>query len=259
MLGNSLAPLLSAERGTESLALAIIDRQTGLTPAKALQSPQLSALAAVAPGDTAEALGNLITFTASQFNVVRNLTEVQVALLANDLLERYWHWKIDEFVYLCREAIAGRWGKAYDRIDPPTVHSWCLAYAEVRDALLADAAQLEAKQHKQAEKTTTRFANEQEVRRYLEQLSDAELEYGIAYYGRHPEEPQADVKAQLAAETLLDRKRLALLRSVVLSEDSTYAEEVSEEEYRRFRAEYVANRAQQANEAEQQDPEASAA
>lgn len=256
--------MLSAERGSQALALAIVDRQRGLTPAKALQSPQLSALVRVAPGDAAEALGNLITFTASQFNVVRNLTEVQVALLANDLLERYWFWKLDEFTYLCREAIAGRWGKAYDRIDPPTVHEWCLAYAAVRDQLLAEVTEQEAKAHKLAEqaKQPRRADNEHAFRAVLDTKTDEELQRGIRYYEANPHLPHAKLKAELAAEVLLDRKRLQLLKSVVEQPTDSGGfvrhEEASEEEYLQYRAAWVAERARQAAEDEQQ-PEAPAA
>lgn len=123
--------------------------QRGLTPAKALTSPQVSTLHHADPGGLAEALGNLLTFTALQFNVVRNLTDLQIQLLAADLPSRYWHWRIQEFIYVMREAVAGRWGKIYDRLDPPTVYDWCAAYATTEQAqAIADAAEYRAANHK---------------------------------------------------------------------------------------------------------------
>jgi hypothetical protein len=128
---------------------AVVALQRGLTPAKALTSPQLSTLHRADPGGLGEALGNLLTFTALQFNVVRNLTDLQIQLLATDLPSRYWHWRIQEFVYVMREAVAGKWGKVYDRLDPPTVYDWCNAYAAEEQArAISDAAEKKAAEYK---------------------------------------------------------------------------------------------------------------
>jgi len=238
--------LLSAERGSTELALAIVDRQRGLTPAKALESPQLSALSRHAPGDAAEALGNLLIFTSAQFNVPRNLSDVQVALLVNDLLARYWHWRFDEFVYLCREAIAGRWGCHYATVDAPTVHSWCVAYAEVRDAEVEHAAEQQRLATQRAERQVgpSRADDEQAFRRHLESLSDEQLQQGIAYYQHYADAPHAALRVELAAEVLLDRKRLYLLQSVLEQptdqQGCVHYEEASEDAYRRHRAAWVA-------------------
>lgn len=131
---------------------AVVVLQRGLTPAKALASPQVSVLHHSDPGGLASALANLLTFTAQQFNVVRNLTDGQIELLAADLPSRYWHWRIEEFVYVCREAVAGKWGKVFDRLDPPTVHEWCAAYAAEEQAYaISQAAEQRATAHKQQE------------------------------------------------------------------------------------------------------------
>ncbi len=195
-------------------------------------------------------MSNLLTFAAAQFNVPRNLSDVQVALLVDDLLERYWHWRFDEFVYLCREAIAGRWGCHYATIDAPTVHSWCLAYAEVREAELERAAEQEHKARRLAENAAgpARAANEQAFRRHLETLSDEDLQTGIAFYEAHFDEPHAALKSELAAAVLLDRKRLALLKAVMLPDGHAHAEEISEAEYQAFKARWAA--AQQVRPAE---------
>ena len=229
------------------LALAIADRQTGLSVARALESAQVSVLNREAPGDVAEALGNVLTFYAQYFNVVRNLTDVQITLLVPDLLERYWHWHFDEFLLVLKEGVAGRWGKVYDRIDPPTVHEWCRAYDEIRGAELERQAQQQAKQHLLAERTTApkRYDNEHEFRGHLETFTDEQLRQGIAWYEQHPEDPFSEIKLRLACEVLLDRKRLELLKAVVAkaNDGGTYAREASEEEYQRFKASFVAERA----------------
>lgn len=229
------------------LALAISDRQTGLSIARALESPQVSVLSREAPGEIAEALGNVLTFYAQYFNVVRNITDVQIMLLVPDLLERYWNWHFDEFLVVLKEGVAGRWGKAYDRLDPATVHEWCRQYDEVRGAELERQAQREVKQHVLAERTTApkRYDNEHAFRSHLETLTDEELRKGIAWYEQHPEDEFAEVKLRLAGEVLLDRKRLELLKAVLRkgSDADTYAREASEEEYQRFRNSFIAERA----------------
>lgn len=186
---------------------SVMALQRGLTPAKAQQSPQLSRLRREAPGDLAEALGNLLTFTAQQFNVVRNLTDMQVMLLVGDLTERYWRWKLDEFAYVFREAVAGRWGKVYDRLDPPTVQEWCAAYDAERQEQIAVQAESEAAKLKAAEKDTA--APSDMARAYLkarmETLSDEDLDKGMMYYKANASLPDAALKFDLAAEILAHR------------------------------------------------------
>ncbi|GAB3293952.1 hypothetical protein GCM10027348_14380 [Hymenobacter tenuis] len=212
-----------------------------------MQSLQVSVLNREAPGALAEALGNVLTFFAQYFNVVRNLTDVQIGLLVPDLLERYWHWRFDEFLYVLREGVAGRWGKVYDRLDPATIHEWCRHYDDqVRGIELERQAQKEARERKLAELPATprRYDNEHEVRQHLETLTDDQLRKGIAYYDQHPEEPFAEIKAELAAQVLLDRKKLELLKAVLgkASDAGTYAREASEEEYQKFKSSFVAER-----------------
>ncbi|GAB3303534.1 hypothetical protein [Hymenobacter tenuis] len=197
---------------SRSLALSIADKQSGLTPALARQSPQVSALRRAAPGDAAEALANLLTFTAHLFNVVRNLSEVQITLLAQDLMERYWHWKFDEFIYVFREATAGRWGKVYDRLDAGTVHEWCKAYEiEVQQPLLEKQALNESAKFKQLEQGAALNENMNRVytKHALLTRTNEELEAGIDYYWRHLDAPGADMKIELANEILEERAAAA--------------------------------------------------
>lgn len=187
---------------------SVMALQRGLTPSKAQLSPQLSRLRKEAPGDLAEALGNLLTFTAQQFNVVRNLTDMQVMLLVGDLTERYWRWKLNEFAYVFREAVAGRWGKVYDRLDPPTVQEWCAAYDAERQEQVAMQAESEAAKLKAAEKQSgppLEMAVAY-LRARLEALPDEDLQAGFHYYQANPGKPDAAVKCQLAASILSERE-----------------------------------------------------
>lgn len=151
---------------------AVVVLQRGLTPAKCLDSPQVGVLQRADPGGLAEALGNLLTFTALQFNVVRNLSDLQIQLLATDLPSRYYHWRIQEFVYVMREAVAGKWGRIYDRLDPPTVYDWCSAYAaEEQAAAIAHAAEQRAAAYKEQAALSQRDASTMH-RLYLRQQLD---------------------------------------------------------------------------------------
>jgi hypothetical protein len=161
----------------------------------------------LAPDDVAEALSTLLVFTAQQFNCVRNLTDLQIMLLANDLPARYWHWRIDEFAYVLKEAVAGRWGKIYDRLDPPTVQEWCAAYdAERQEAVSAESESTAAKL-KASEKNTAPPLDMSKayLRARLEALSDEDLDAGMTHYKQNPHLPDARLKLELAAEVLAAR------------------------------------------------------
>lgn len=217
-----------------SVALSILAQQQGLTPAKARLSPQVSALRKADEDGVAEALSNLLIFTAAQFNCVRNLTDTQIMLLSQDLPVRYWHWRIDEFAYVFREAAAGRWGKVYDRLDPPTVQEWCATYeTQVRGEQVAAEAESRAAGYKAAEADTgppTDMARAY-LRAQLETKPDEELQAGISYYLRHSDAPAAGLKKQLAEAVLADREK---------ARQAGPSTEQAEAGYQRFKADFIA-------------------
>jgi hypothetical protein len=207
---HSLAPLLNAP-GSTALTLAIIDSWRKLTPALARQSPQVSALSTEAAGDTAEALGNLLTFAAAQFNVGKNLSDVQIAILASEMLRIYWHWRFDEFAFVLREAVAGRYGTTYDRVDAATVHGWCATYEASRNLLEAEQAEHEVRLYKNPKPTPSPLASEPgytELRAKIEAMSDAELMKGGSYYASL-DSPTAEQVLKLAVATEVWGERMA--------------------------------------------------
>jgi hypothetical protein len=212
--------LSNAPAGERTVAL--IQQWRRLTPASAQQAPQVSALEAVAPGDVAEALGNLLTFAAAQFNVGKNLTDVQIALLASEMLRLYWHWRFDEFSFVLREAVAGRYGTTYDRIDAPTVHEWCAKYEADRNATQAHHAEQEARAYKQAEQQAPRSelathpefgAEYQGVRAQLEALSDGELNATWRHY-LTAQRAENKFIAAVATEVVNERRKAHYLRQL---------------------------------------------
>lgn len=192
---------------------ALLDRQRGLTPALARLSPQVSGLASQEESavDAVKALTNALLFTAHQFNVVRNMAELQMGILADELLERYWFWRFDEFLYVLREGIAQTWGKTYDRLDPPTVHEWCRAYQELRDMQVEHEATRQAQDYKKAEGklSVSPLASEPgyaPIRAKIDAMSDAELMRGGSYYASLDQPtPEEALKLAVATEVWQER------------------------------------------------------
>ncbi|TGE05592.1 hypothetical protein [Hymenobacter fodinae] len=195
-----------------ALALRLARRQGALTPEIARTSPQISGLSRQAPEATSEALSNLLTFAAAQLNVVRNLTNVQIALLTMDLMKRYYYWRLDEFIVMLREGIAGRLGeknRILDRFDAQVVGQWCIAYEE---QIQAGVMETDAKNQlaSYAAIESGRALNNDMFRAYtrlaLETRTDEELQEGIAWFERHPEAPEAALKIEVAREVVASRQ-----------------------------------------------------
>ena len=217
--------MLAGDSDSEAVALALLDKQRGLTPTKAQLSPQVSGLTKTEEGAVAasQALTNALLFTAHQFNVVRNLTDLQMACLAEDLLALYWDWRFDEFIYVLREGVRQNWGKTYDRLDPPTMHEWCKAYAAAR------AVQIEAESyqaHQAQKKAATQplrseLAGEpgyQAIRAKIEALDDDALYAGGCHYASIEDPtPEQALKLAVASEVWRERQASAELRQLANS------------------------------------------
>jgi len=158
-----------------------------------------------------KALTNALMFTAHQFNVVRNMSDLQMAFLAEDLLSLYWDWRFDEFLYVLREGVRQSWGKTYDRFDPPTMHEWCRAYVAARTVQLDQ----EAYQTHQGFKKTELLPpkppyNSQAyyaLRAALDKLSNQELVDGEAWYEcRATRTEEQEFKLFVAKELVNERR-----------------------------------------------------
>lgn len=153
-------------------------------------------------------------FTAHQFNVVRNMSDMQMAFLAEDLLSLYWDWRFDEFLLVLREGVRQNWGKTYDRLDPPTMHEWCKAYQAARTLQIEN----EAFQAHQALKKAEALPVKSELRQHpqfgadypdaraqLDKLSDADLAATLQAYRKGQAADQQFI-ADVAQEVLNDRR-----------------------------------------------------
>lgn len=222
MAGQWLASLLSTTEPAQRTR-AIIRKWRELTPALARASVQVSALTAAARGDAAEALGNLLTFAASQFNVGKNLNDVQIAVLAGQLLRDYWHWRFDEFALVLREAVAGRYGTTYDRVDAPTVNGWCQLYEAQRNALEADATEQQVLAWKRSQPNPSPLAADAAfggdyggAREQLEALSDGHLVATGRHY-RQQAGAEAAFICAVALEVYQERQAARKLRELLAS------------------------------------------
>lgn len=243
--------MTSTTEDENALGLAILRKWRGLSPATARLSAQVSALTKADRKTTVQALANLLTFAAGQFNVGKNLTDVQTAILARDLLDTYWHYRFDEFAFVLREAVRGRYGTSYDRVDAPTVHGWCLRYEADRAELLTDEAEQQARQFKLFEQgkaqlpATAPSAAVQALRAKIEQMDNQTLANGLAYYEGLPA-PTAEeqLKLEVAREVVGERKAAYYLAQLAArfpagSQAETSSEQLRrEQEFQRVKAEY---------------------
>ena len=214
------------------MGLSIFAKQLGLTPAKARQSSQVSGLRKADEDGVAEAVGNLLIYLAQQFNVVRNLTNTQVLILSQELPARYWRWCIDEFAYVVKEAIAGTWGKVYDRLDPPTVLEWCAAYDTERSEQLAAEAESKAAAYKAKEAESGPPADM--ARAYLRLRLELETDEGLRSVIRQAlHQPGLALHKQMAESILATREMAKAVGP---------PPEKKEADYLRYKADYIANK-----------------
>ncbi len=251
-----LAPLLAGDSTSQEVALAILDKQRGLTPAKAQEAPQVSALTRTEEGAiaTSQALTNALLFTAAQFNVVRNMSDLQMAFLAEGLLELYWDWRFDEFLYVLREGVRQNWGKTYDRLDPPTMYEWCKAYLDARTIQIENDAFQAHQARKKFEKQPTKselwqhpeFGSDYpDARAQLELLTDADLLATCQAY-RAGQGTDQQFIADVAQEVINERRAahyLARIGQAILGDEKQYATYAVEIESERRQREKAENRA----------------
>ena len=217
------------------MSLSIFAKQLGLTPTKARQSLQVAGLRKADEDGVAEAVGNLLIYLAQQFNVVRNLTNTQVLILSQELPRRYWRWHIDEFNYVIKEAIAGTWGKVYDRLDPPTVFEWFATYDSERSEQLAAEAESRAAAFKAAEADSGPPTDM--TRAYLRLRLELETDEGLRSVIRQalhqPDQPGLALHKQLAESILATRE---------MAKATGPPSEEKEADYLRYKADYIANK-----------------
>ncbi len=100
-----------------------------MTPALALASgEQLSLLRQRDKPALLKALSLLITQLGGSFNVGKNMDTLQVYECATLLAEKHWYLRLEEFVYVFKQAKLGKYGKVYDRLDVQVISEWLTTY-----------------------------------------------------------------------------------------------------------------------------------
>ena len=100
-----------------------------MTPALALSSgEQLSVLGKQDKNVLLKALSALITQLRQSLNLGKNLDTLQVYECASLLIEKYWYFRLEEFVYVFKQVKLGKYGKVYDRLDVQVISEWLHLY-----------------------------------------------------------------------------------------------------------------------------------
>lgn len=219
-----------------------------VSPATAMNGPQLSAIRRADPQVPVQAVARLLGYVDGMFNFAehKKLNTLQASMLANDIAQRYWQLKFDEVVYVLREGANGRY-HTFDRIDPGVIHGWFNEYLAERDELV------EALAHNQmiAEKRESELANtntaellnglpqseaapkidvhREYLKKRIEAYGDEELQHGVTYYGNRRHLEDAELKSELCQEVLTERaerlaKTQAALKAKVRETLNRYAE-----------------------------------
>jgi hypothetical protein len=111
------------------LGTQLLEQQAAMTPALALTSgEQLSRLRQRDKPALLKALSLLITQLGNSFNVGKNVDTLQVYECATLLAEKYWYLRLEEFVYVFKQARLGKYGKVYDRLDVQVISEWLTTY-----------------------------------------------------------------------------------------------------------------------------------
>jgi hypothetical protein len=114
---------------------------------------QLSRIRKENPETGEDAIAALLDITLAQFNLPRIMDGGQIALLAEDILRRYPLVKFEELVYICREAITGKYSRGekgfFGGISAFHIHGWINDYLQgEREQYLETASFEAAKEHR---------------------------------------------------------------------------------------------------------------
>lgn len=97
------------------------------------QGTQLLKLSKANKGAAMKIISGLIMRQRDLFNLRNTLTDVQVAILSNDLLEVFAYETLEDAVMMLKLARQGKLGEIYQRLDSETIfQKWVPAYLELK-------------------------------------------------------------------------------------------------------------------------------
>lgn len=71
----------------------------------------------------------LICWLQSQLNVSQNMNEIQIEMLAIDIVQTYSALRLEDISACFKFGLKGVYGKIYERIDAAVLHGWLVAYS----------------------------------------------------------------------------------------------------------------------------------
>lgn len=100
-----------------------------MTVAKALSSPhQLSSLRKTDEESLVNSMCVLLTGLAKSINVGKNLDTLQTYETATLLIEKFWYLRLEECMYVFKQAKLGKYGQLFDRLDITIISGWLDTY-----------------------------------------------------------------------------------------------------------------------------------
>lgn len=114
--GLHVSSIKEAVLNTPNLPLSVIRKEITLAGARAI---------------LVIAINELVSF----FNVGKTMNDVQVALTADLIIDRFYYLKLEEIKLCFRNAMAS--GKIYDRLDGNIILGWLNEYDAQRDEIVS--------------------------------------------------------------------------------------------------------------------------
>ena len=100
-----------------------------MTVAKALENPyQLSSLRKTQEESLVNAMCMLLSGLAKSINVGKNLDTLQTYETATLLIEKFWYLRLEECMYVFKQAKLGKYGQLFDRLDITIISGWLDTY-----------------------------------------------------------------------------------------------------------------------------------
>lgn len=117
--------MLSLVQGNKA---ELIEFQSKVTIPIAVNGVQLSALKKENEAEVLKAVKSLILSLCESLNLANSMNDYQVLEAALLLTESYYYLKIEELVYIFKNAKLGKYGKSFNRIDLQVIGEWIDKY-----------------------------------------------------------------------------------------------------------------------------------
>lgn len=111
--------------------IATVQYQSSLTAQAADSTPSIAKLKREHKEQLTFAVVTLLELTARQFNLNDNknlLDPLQLTILATQIIDTYYYFKIGDIALCFREGVKGSYGPIFDRLDAQIIFTWLRHY-----------------------------------------------------------------------------------------------------------------------------------